>query len=274
MTSEEFTRRANISELLQNSDGFDEIQNKKTDTAPAKKVSFLYDTTISEDSKNVHMTINSDSIEEAKIGTPQYKAIISNAALKIYSERTSKSDAEREAFRELERSAKKIRIEKDAIPGALKKIIPGTQAITTDVLKKMKEGTAARVDAANLKINKKKDKLEKENLVRIESQNLAQLLFDKARNGENTSNPNSWKDMTLKHLKAAYAILVPNKTKISKKCEYQVALKVPIALLLRNNNIAIPIASTNNNVIARNSVNNNSVTSSSDSDSSSDSGSD
>jgi hypothetical protein len=77
---------------------------------------------------------------------------------------------------------------------------------------------SARVDAANLKINKKQTKLEKENLVRIESQNLAHLLFNKARDGVNSSNPDSWKDMTLKHLKAAYAILVPNRKKISKKC--------------------------------------------------------
>jgi hypothetical protein len=52
------------------------------------------------------------------------------------------------------------------------------------------------------------------------------------------------------------------------------SLEVPIALLLRNNNIAIPIASNNNNKVPRNLVRTNSVTSSSDSDSSSDSGSD
>jgi hypothetical protein len=34
----------------------------------------------------------------------------------------SKSDVERDTFRENERAAKKVRIEKDAIPGALKKL--------------------------------------------------------------------------------------------------------------------------------------------------------
>jgi hypothetical protein len=102
----------------------------------------------------------------------------------------------------------------------------------------MKEGIAQRENITKLKKDKKSRILELKNNSRVESHNLAQVLFEKARQGVGSSHPDAWKDMTLNYLKAAYTILVSDKRQITKKAEFQLALEVPIALLLGGNTVA------------------------------------